>query len=139
MSKTTWPLLLVGVWLFASCASTSEPIAEKRSFESARWTFDSKRHDFHELYNLYLAKNPELEGRLILRLSIAADGHVEKTEIVRTTIDDTAFTTAVINEVNQIQFGRVSRPGLTVMTYALEFHPRATGHMGAPLPHSVPR
>jgi len=127
------------VWLLASCASTQEPIAEKRAFESVRGTLHYKRNEVNAIYNEYRAKNPKLEGNLTLRLSIAADGHVEKTEVVRTTIDDKALTTAVIDAVNQFQFGRVSRPGLTVMMYPLDFHPRATGHMGVPLPHSRPR
>ncbi len=74
------------------------------------------------LYNRELRRNPDLEGKLTVRITISPEGAVLACEIVASTLDAPRLEQAVLKRVRKWRFPPVAREPLTV-TYPFVFFP----------------
>jgi periplasmic protein TonB len=75
-----------------------------RSREEIERVFDANKGRIFTLYNRALRENPALQGKVVLRLTIAADGRVTHCEIVSSELNDPALEAGLVQRVLQFQF-----------------------------------
>src|SRR3990170_4537553 len=96
-----------------SKASVSVPRAAPRSADSNKASrsreeiervFDVNKGRIFTLYNRALRENPALQGKVVLRLTIAPDGRVTFCEVVSSELGDAELERALVQRVLQFQF-----------------------------------
>jgi periplasmic protein TonB len=75
-----------------------------RSREEIERVFDANKGRIYTLYNRALRENPALQGKVVLRLTIAPDGRVTFCEIVSSELDDPELERGLVQRVLQFQF-----------------------------------
>ena len=75
-----------------------------RSREEIERVFDANKGRIFTLYNRALRENPALQGKVVLRLTIAADGRVTFCEIVSSELNDAELERGLVQRVLQFQF-----------------------------------
>ena len=75
-----------------------------RSREEIERVFDANKGRIFTLYNRALRENPALQGKVVLRLTIAADGRVTHCEIVSSELNDPELERGLVQRVLQFQF-----------------------------------
>jgi protein TonB len=75
-----------------------------RSREEIERVFDANKGRIFTLYNRALRANPALQGKVVLRLTIAADGRVTHCEVVSSELNDPELEAALVQRVLQFQF-----------------------------------
>jgi periplasmic protein TonB len=75
-----------------------------RSREEIERVFDANKGRIFTLYNRALRENPALQGKVVLRLTITADGRVTFCEIVSSELDDPELERGLVQRVLQFQF-----------------------------------
>ncbi len=75
-----------------------------RSREEIERVFDANKGRIFTLYNRALRENPALQGKVVLRLTIAADGKVTFCEIVSSELNAPELEKALVQRVLQFQF-----------------------------------
>src|SRR5262245_1615645 len=75
-----------------------------RSREEIERVFDANKGRIYTLYNRALRENPALQGKVVLRLTIAADGRVTFCEIVSSELNDPELEKALVQRVLLFQF-----------------------------------
>ena len=75
-----------------------------RSREEIERVFDANKGRIFTLYNRALRENPALQGKVVLRLTIAADGRVTFCEIVSSELNDPELERGLVQRVLQFQF-----------------------------------
>jgi hypothetical protein len=73
-------------------------------------------------FNSRLREKPKLSGTIIAKIAIDEFGKVIYTEVVKTTINDSIFETAVVKEIKSWNFGHIDNPGdVTEIEYPFLF------------------
>jgi protein TonB len=75
-----------------------------RSREEIERVFDANKGRIFTLYNRALRENPALQGKVVLRLTIAPDGKVTFCEIVSSELNAPDLEKALVQRVLQFQF-----------------------------------
>jgi len=75
-----------------------------RSREEIERVFDANKGRIFTLYNRALRENPALQGKVVLRLTIAADGRVTHCEIVSSELNDPELERSLVQRVLQFEF-----------------------------------
>jgi TonB family protein len=75
-----------------------------RSREEIERVFDANKGRIYTLYNRALRENPALQGKVVLRITIAADGRVTHCEIVSSELNDPELERGLVQRVLQFQF-----------------------------------
>jgi TonB family protein len=75
-----------------------------RSREEIERVFDANKGRIFTLYNRALRENPALQGKVVLRLTITADGRVTHCEIVSSELNDPELERSLVQRVLQFQF-----------------------------------
>ena len=75
-----------------------------RSREEIERVFDANKGRIFTLYNRALRENPALQGKVVLRLTIAADGRVTFCEVVSSELNDPELERGLVQRVLQFQF-----------------------------------
>jgi len=75
-----------------------------RSREEIERVFDANKGRIYTLYNRALRENPALQGKVVLRLTIASDGRVTFCEIVSSELNDPELEKGLVQRVLQFQF-----------------------------------
>ncbi len=75
-----------------------------RSRDEIERVFDRNKSAIYALYNRALRENPTLEGKLVLRLTIAPDGRVTACEIVSSELGDPDLEQKLVQRVILFQF-----------------------------------
>jgi len=75
-----------------------------RSREEIELVFDKNKGAIFALYNRALRQNPILEGKLVLRLTIAPSGEVTFCEIVSSELDDDELERKLVQRVRLFRF-----------------------------------
>lgn len=113
--------------LVSACATTPPPpppIQNVRTPNSILVVLDRNKDKIYAVYHQHLDSKPSLAGRVVLRLMIAPDGRVVRNDMVRSSIDDTEFTSAVQKTVSEINFGVVRDHINMSIDFPLDFNPR---------------
>ena len=93
-----------------------------RSREEIEMVFDRNKGAIYALYNRALRRDPSLEGKLVLRLTIAPDGAVTFCEVVSSELGDQALETKLQARIKMINFGAKPVDSVT-LTYPIDFLP----------------
>ena len=75
-----------------------------RSREEIERVFDRNKGAIYALYNRALRKNPALQGKLVLRLTIAPDGRVTHCEVVSSELGDRDLERKLVERVLLFRF-----------------------------------
>lgn len=84
-------------------------------------TLESIEDELAEIYEKYLKKDPSLAGRLVLGITLKADGSVEGVVVKSSTLNHAKLEKAVADEVKKLRFVASDDGGKVVITAAIRF------------------
>jgi hypothetical protein len=93
-----------------------------RSIEEIQMVFDQNKGAIYSLYNRALRDDPTLQGKIVLRLSIAPSGMVTMCELVSSELHDAALGEKIARRVKLFNFGARNVEAITI-TYPIVFLP----------------
>ena len=93
-----------------------------RSVEEIKLIFDKNKSAIYAMYNRALRENPGLQGKVILRLTIAPSGQVTACEIVSSELRAHDLERKLVSRVRLFEFG-AKNVGVMVVTYPIDFLP----------------
>jgi Ca-activated chloride channel family protein len=82
---------------------------------------ESIEDELADIYEKYLKKDASLEGRLVLGITLKADGSVESVAVKSSTLDNDKMEKAVADEVKKLRFVASDDGGKVVITAAIRF------------------
>jgi len=94
-----------------------------RSREEIERVFDANKGRIYTLYNRALRANPALQGKVVLRLTIAPDGRVTHCEIVSSELGDPELERGLVQRVLQFQFEARDDVEAITTTKPIDFFP----------------
>src|SRR5690606_33268385 len=106
----------------AEAARTGTSGRPSRSREEIERVFDRNKSAIFALYNRALRQNPALEGKLVLRLTIAPDGRVTFCEVVSSELGDADLEQKLVQRVMLFQFEAKNVEEITT-TKPIDFFP----------------
>ena len=93
-----------------------------RSREEIELVFDKNKGAIFALYNRALRRDPSLEGKLVLRLTIAPNGQVTACEIVSSDLGDLELEAKLVQRVKMFRFEARDVEAITT-TKPIDFFP----------------
>jgi protein TonB len=78
--------------------------APSRSREEIELVFDKNKGSIFALYNRALRRNPTLQGKLVVQLTIAPSGVVTEVEILSSELDDEEMQRKLVQRIKMFQF-----------------------------------
>src|SRR4030095_10954099 len=93
-----------------------------RSEEELALIFDSNKSAIYALYTRALRDKPDLQGKLVLELTIAADGSVTRCEVVSSELHDRERERNLVARVKLFRFAAKDVGTITV-TKPIDFFP----------------
>jgi TonB family protein len=93
-----------------------------RSIEEIQIVFDKNKSTIYNLYYRELRKDPSLQGKLVLRLTIAPSGRVTGIELVSSELSLPSLEQKLLQRVKMFSFGAKSVDTITI-TYPIDFLP----------------
>ena len=96
--------------------------ALSRTIEEIQVVFDRNKGSIYSLYNRALRKDPTLQGKVVLRLTIAPSGKVTACEIVSSELESTALESKLRKRITLFNFGAKDVESVTI-TYPIDFLP----------------
>ena len=93
-----------------------------RSREEIELVFDKNKGAIFALYNRALRQDPSLEGKLVLRLTIAPNGQVTMCEIVSSELGDAELERKLVQRVRLFKFAAKDVEAITT-TKPIDFFP----------------
>jgi TonB family protein len=93
-----------------------------RSREEIELVFDKNKGAIFALYNRALRNDPTLEGKLVLRLTIAPDGTVTFCEVVSSELGDADLESKLVQRVRLFRFEAKDVEAITT-TKPIDFFP----------------
>jgi hypothetical protein len=109
-------------------AAASRPVSggpgPGRTDEEIQIVFDRHKAQLYRLYNLELRRDPTLQGKMILRLTIEPDGSVSMCVLHGSNMNAPDLATQVVERVKGFNFGAKVVPPVTII-YPIDFLPAA--------------
>ena len=94
-----------------------------RTDEEIQIVFDRYKSALYRIYNRELRKNPTLQGKMVLRITILPNGKVSKASIESTDLDSALLSKKMIERVKRFNFGaKKDVPAITIL-YPIDFLP----------------
>jgi hypothetical protein len=94
-----------------------------RTDEEIQIVFDRHKAALYRLYNRELRKDPTLQGQMVLRMTIEADGSVSMCELKSTSMKAPRLAAQVVDRVKTFDFGaKDGIPAITIL-YPIDFLP----------------
>jgi len=93
-----------------------------RSEEEITIVMDKNKGSIYAVYNRELRRNPGLQGRVVLEITIAPSGRVTKVKVVSSELNDKKLERKLVSRIKLFNFGAKKVDTVTV-TYPLEFFP----------------
>ena len=93
-----------------------------RSIEEIQMIFDRNKGAIYSVYNRALRKDPTLQGKIVLRLTIAPNGKVTFCELVSSELHDAVLGQKISKRVKLFDFGVKDVDAVTI-TYPIDFLP----------------
>lgn len=94
-----------------------------RTDEEIQIVFDRYKSAFYRDYNRELRRNPTLQGKMVLKLTIEPDGAVSMCQLQSTDMDAPELVTLVVNRVKTINFGPKDGVQAVTIVYPIDFLP----------------
>ena len=95
-----------------------------RTDEEIQIVFDRHKAQLYRLYNLELRRDPTLQGKIILRLTIEPDGSVSLCQLHGSNMNAPDLAAQVVERVKAFNFGAKVVPPVTII-YPIDFLPTA--------------
>jgi hypothetical protein len=109
-------------------AAASRPVSggpgPGRTDEEIQIVFDRHKAQLYRLYNLELRRDPTLQGKMILRLTIEPDGNVSLCLLHGSNMNAPDLSAQVVERVKTFNFGAKVVPPVTII-YPIDFLPAA--------------
>jgi hypothetical protein len=109
-------------------AAASRPVSggpgPGRTDEEIQIVFDRHKSQLYRLYNLELRRDPTLQGKIILRLTIEPDGSVSMCALHGSNMNAPDLAAQVVERVKGFNFGAKVVPPVTII-YPIDFLPAA--------------
>ncbi len=93
-----------------------------RSIEEIQMVFDRNKGSIYGVYNRALRSNPTLQGKVVLKLTIAPSGKVTQCSVVSSELNDAALAASITSRVKMFNFGAKDVTEVTI-TYPIDFLP----------------
>lgn len=93
-----------------------------RPLEEIKLVFDRNKGAIYAIYNRALRTDPSLQGKVVLRLTIAASGQVIDCQVVSSELRNPELERKLVARIKQFDFGAKSVDTL-VVTYPIDFLP----------------
>lgn len=93
-----------------------------RSIEEIQLVFDRNKSAIYTIYNRALRKDPTLEGKVVLKITIKPSGKVTACEIVSSELGDPKLERKIVTRVMLFDFGNKDVETM-VVTYPIDFLP----------------
>lgn len=106
----------------ASAAGSAGGQRASRSREEIERVFDQNKGAIYALYNRALRENPELQGKLVLKLTIEASGEVSQVEVVSSELEDQELERKLVQRIRMFRFLEKDVPPVTT-TKPIDFFP----------------
>ncbi len=100
--------------------SGSEAALGQRSEESVRSVLRSYQGRLTYIYNKYLKRNPDLQGKMVVEVVIAAEGAVASVKLISSNMGQPDFEREILSFVRKWKYERIDQGEVTV-TYPLFF------------------
>jgi TonB family protein len=101
----------------------SEGLGPSRTDEEIQIIFDKYKSALYRIYNRELRKNPTLQGRMVLRLTIEPDGSVSACSVDSSDMDSPDMNTKIVARVKRFNFGpKEGVPTITIL-FPVDFLP----------------
>jgi TonB family C-terminal domain len=94
-----------------------------RTLEEIQLVFDRHKAAFYALYNRARREHPSLQGKIVVSLTIAPDGHVTAAHIVASQLHDPQMEQQVLQMVRSLKFKPKNVPAFTYPNYPIYFQP----------------
>lgn len=112
----------------ASIGGGDRPLAHtgpgaSRTDEEIQIVFDRYKSAFYRDYNRELRRNPTLQGKMVLRLTIEPDGAVSMCVLQSTDMDAPDLAAQVVSRVRTINFGAKDGVQAVTIVYPIDFLP----------------
>lgn len=96
--------------------------AAGRSIEEIQMVFDRNKGSIYSVYNRALRSDPTLQGKMVLKLTIAPNGEVTHCSVVSSELGDVALGGKITSRVKRFNFGAKDVAEVTI-TYPIDFLP----------------
>lgn len=93
-----------------------------RSIEEIQMVFDRNKGAIYSVYNRALRSDSTLQGKVVLRLTIAPSGQVTRCDLVSSELHDAALGEKIAQRVKLFDFGAKNVEAVTI-TYPIDFLP----------------
>ena len=94
-----------------------------RTDEEIQIVFDRYKAALYRIYNRELRKNPTLQGKMVLRITILPSGKVSKAKVESTDLDSALLSKKIVERVKRFNFGaKKDVPTITIL-YPIDFLP----------------
>ena len=93
-----------------------------RSIEEIQMVFDRNKGAIYSVYNRALRQDPNLQGKLVLRLTIAPSGKVIRCDVISSELQDAAVAEKIAQRVKLFDFGGRDVSEVTI-SYPIDFLP----------------
>lgn len=94
-----------------------------RTLEEIQLVFDRNKASFYSMFNRALRDNPDLRGKVVVKLTIAPSGAVVACELVSSELGDPDLERKVVQRVLLLNFGAKNVPEYTYPNYPIVFLP----------------
>ncbi len=98
-------------------------MGEARTDDNVAAVFAQHKEAIYLLYKDALKKKPGLTGKVVLKITIDADGNIIKSAVVESTLGDSDLLARLSELVSEMKFGRVTLRSNTTFLYPMEFIP----------------
>ena len=93
-----------------------------RSIEDIRLVFDRNKSAIYSIYSRVLREDPSLQGKVVLKITIAPSGQVSACQVVSSELHSPELERKLVARVLQFDFG-AKNVGVMVVTYPVDFLP----------------
>lgn len=94
-----------------------------RTLEEIQLVFDRNKSSFYAMFNRALRSDPDLRGKVVVKLTIAPNGSVTACELVSSELGNEDLERKVIQRVLLLNFGAKAVPEFTYDKYPIVFLP----------------
>jgi hypothetical protein len=112
----------------AAAPGGSHPVSggpgASRTDEEIQIVFDRNKASLYRLYNRELRKDPTLQGKMNLRLTIEPDGSVSFCALQSSDMNAPDLAAQIVERVKTFNFGAKEVPAVTIV-YPIDFLPAA--------------
>ena len=113
----------IGSDFYGEEAPLSSGPGPSRTDEEIQIVFDRYKSALYRIYNRELRKNPTLQGKMVLRLTIEPDGKVSACSVDSSDMDAPALDKKIADRVKKFNFGaKEGVPSITIL-YPIDFLP----------------